>query len=451
MALPTLLPQPNVSLPHAGLPFVPGATHAPVHVPDAAACRQQPRALSCLGTYNHAAQLTRVNGSLLAAWHNGALVEDAPGSRVLSSWSYDGGHTWSPASTLFEALSPEENSTSANLSLGLNGTVVYSEGFHRFGTRQYAMAAAYNMRCSSQCRQTGAAGSVQRRCCERCLGCCSCPGIKERLPSLMRSVRFLEGGRGFALGPRVWLASRATLQSSYPLPAAERALSSFESLPTAEGIADATAMMRQRLSVRTPRPPPPAQLSERSFWARRASPHKTNNGGVGLNESVGLTLLMRDDGTPSTLREWASVCTLSGLDAEAAEALALGSARGQQPILPAGVDVNCNWSAPLPTNIPDSRSSTCAGALPNGSTYLLGSQLPRLWDRDPLTLALSPDGAAFDSLQAVRADAPPPMFPGFTKGPGYEYPMAVVTEDGRALVAVYSVNKEQIAATRIPL
>ena len=89
-----------------------------------------------------------------------------------------------------------------------------------------------------------------------------------------------------------------------------------------------------------------------------------------------------------------------------AQALALGSARGQQPILPAGVDVNCNWSTPLPTNIPDSRSSTCAGALPNGSTYLLGSQLPRLWDRDPLTLALSPDGAAFDSLQAVRADAP---------------------------------------------
>ena len=33
-------------------------------------------------------------------------------------------------------------------------------------------------------------------------------------------------------------------------------------------------------------------------------------------------------------------------------------------------------------------------------------------------------------LQALRADAPPPAFPGFTKGPGYEYPMAVVTEDG---------------------
>ena len=30
----------------------------------------------------------------------------------------------------------------------------------------------------------------------------------------------------------------------------------------------------------------------------------------------------------------------------------------------------------------------------------------------------------------MRADAPPPAFPGFTKGPGYEYPMAVVTEDG---------------------
>ena len=46
------------------------------------------------------------------------------------------------------------------------------------------------------------------------------------------------------------------------------------------------------------------------------------------------------------------------------------------------------------------------------------------------------DGVAFDTLQAVRANAPPPTFPGFTKGPGYEYPMAVVTEDASALVVV---------------
>ena len=54
-------------------------------------------------------------------------------------------------------------------------------------------------------------------------------------------------------------------------------------------------------------------------------------------------------------------------------------------------------------------------------------------------------------LAHVHANAPPPTFPGFTKGPGYEYPMAVVTEDASALVVVYSVNKEQIAATRVPL
>ena len=74
-----------------------------------------------------------------------------------------------------------------------------------------------------------------------------------------------------------------------------------------------------------------------------------------------------------------------------------------------------------------------------------------LVESPPLTLALSHDGVAFDTLQAVRANAPPPTFPGFTKGPGYEYPMAVVTEDASALVVVYSVNKEQIAATRVPL
>lgn len=70
----------------------------------------------------------------------------------------------------------------------------------------------------------------------------------------------------------------------------------------------------------------------------------------------------------------------------------------------------CLWSDPVFTSIPDSHSRTCASALPDGRIYLLGAQLTR--GRDPLTLALSKDGLAFDKVWAVRSQAPPIRFPG---------------------------------------
>ena len=65
------------------------------------------------------------------------------------------------------------------------------------------------------------------------------------------------------------------------------------------------------------------------------------------------------------------------------------AANGEAMLSPA----QCNWSAVVETNIPDSRSKTCAGALaPEGMRYLIGNQLPKLWDRAPhyrLVLRLS--------------------------------------------------------------
>lgn len=114
----------------------------------------------------------------------------------------------------------------------------------------------------------------------------------------------------------------------------------------------------------------------------------------------------------------------------------------------------CNWTEPEETNIPDSRSKTCSGTLPtssagvggperaqsaiasrraddvltkfNGTRYLLGNQLAKIWDRDPLTISLSHDGVDFSCVLAVRArcidgaHCPGPgheFFPGFGKGP----------------------------------
>jgi hypothetical protein len=440
---------PNVTQPHAGLPMVASSMHSTVFVPNATACSLPHRSgTDCLGTYNHAPQLTRVNQTLISAWHNGEELEDSPGSRVLASTSHDSGHTWSTAQVLFAGLSdPVGAKDLENLTRPLFGTVVYSSGFHRFGPRQYAFASAYNVRCSPQCRASGEPGSVQRRCCEQCLGCCNCPGMKERLPQLIRSVRLGPDSGALSLGPPLWLARQSTLNASYNLSARERSVASYEASTEPMVKEDAREFMEQQVVQRVPAAPSPAQLSERSFWVQEPRHRESNPS----SEGIWLAGALRDDGTPSTLREWSSLCQLTGLDERTVDDLTFATARGQHMLVPAGDDPQCNWSTPVPTNIPDSRSSTCAGVLPNRTRYLVGSQLPRLWDRDPITITLSDDGINFDRLLALRSGAPPPVFPAFTKGPGYQYPQAVVTEAGDALITVYSVNKEEIGATRVPL
>lgn len=166
---------------------------------------------------------------------------------------------------------------------------------------------------------------------------------------------------------------------------------------------------------------------------------------------------------------WASECELH-LPAEELQRMRRQYANGELLVSGPGAASQCNWTTPVETNIPDSRSKTCAGTLPsnrtdsggptvfNGTRYLLGNQLSKIWDRDPLTISLSHDGVDFNCVLAVRArcldgaHCPGPghqFFPGFGKGPGYQYPSAAVV--GEHLMIVYSVAKEEIALSRVPL
>jgi hypothetical protein len=110
-----------------------------------------------------------------------------------------------------------------------------------------------------------------------------------------------------------------------------------------------------------------------------------------------------------------------------------------------------NWSLAKKTNIPDSPSKTVSGVLPDGSVFIVGNFFDKLWMRDPLLLARSKDGIHFDEAHVLRAGASQPternQFD--RKGPGFQYPNAVVTED--SLWVTYSISKEQIAISRIPL
>lgn len=120
-------------------------------------------------------------------------------------------------------------------------------------------------------------------------------------------------------------------------------------------------------------------------------------------------------------------------------------------------DAGETWTVPVRTDVPDSPSRTAVGSLPDGTVFLAGNQLSEPFNqarrphytRDPLTLALSTDGVAFDRAVAVRSGSPKIRLPGKGKGRGYQYPSAVVVAD--AIWIMYSVGKEDVAVSRVPL
>ena len=104
------------------------------------------------------------------------------------------------------------------------------------------------------------------------------------------------------------------------------------------------------------------------------------------------------------------------------------------------------WSKAVETAFPDSRSKQCAGNLPDGTPFLIGNPGPGK-DRSFLMLATASDGATFDEAWILRDNPPERRFEGKAKTLGYSYPKAYVDED--FLYVAYSVNKEEIAVTRL--
>src|SRR5690606_34135233 len=119
-------------------------------------------------------------------------------------------------------------------------------------------------------------------------------------------------------------------------------------------------------------------------------------------------------------------------------------------------DSDGSWAVPYPTDIPDSPNRTEAVVLDDGRVLLIGSQIAELdsgeyLPRDPLTLAVSDDGYQFDRVFALRHGAPREYrFDGIGgRTLGFAYNSSVV-RDGW-LYTLYSIGKEDIAVTRLPL
>lgn len=110
-------------------------------------------------------------------------------------------------------------------------------------------------------------------------------------------------------------------------------------------------------------------------------------------------------------------------------------------------DNGLTWTAPAPTNIPDSDSMQCAGSF-GRSVYFVNNPVPTR-RRVPLTVAVSRDGEFFDRLYLLRSTPQPRRYEGISKTEGYSYPGSVVWGDW--LYVAYATNKEDIELSRIPL
>lgn len=211
------------------------------------------------------------------------------------------------------------------------------------------------------------------------------------------------------LGQVFWVAETAP---------AQYASFGYGSLQTIDNQSRSDALNMQESQLSTRVNDPEGRFSERVWWKL---------------PSNDLALLLRDDGG-TTLREWASICT---------------------SVTNSSTGLHCNWTIPVETGIPDSRARCWAGTLSDGAALLFGNQIPVRFDGDTLTLSLAVDGFTFSHAWSVRVSvrsgAPPVRYKGKNKGPGFQYPGALIEEEHGLIHVAYSVGKEDIQITSFPL
>jgi hypothetical protein len=345
------------------------------------------------GMYSHHPHILHDGERFFAAWSNHRVDEDGPGQRVLFSTSADG-RQWTEPAECFPPLGPAEPAG------GQASLVLTSNGLHDAGGTVYAVV--------------GINGIGPRR-----FGSRPCYG------NVARSV-----APDGALGPMFMLADE-------PPPSLE----GFEhdiAPPGDPRFAEAAAEL---IALRYR----PDNCPSWSF--RPAGPgHEDYTVATGSWKSFGHSMLAADGHRmcePTSYRRPDGVVVRLFRDLN----------RSRRVYASLFDEAQETWSVPQRTNIPDSPSRAVAGRLPNGGVYLVGNQtwaaLEGRGGRDPLVLSTSRDGVTFDRAWIIRAGAPKMRHRGRHKGPGFQYPHATVVGDD--LWVIYSINKEDVAVTRIPL
>lgn len=110
-------------------------------------------------------------------------------------------------------------------------------------------------------------------------------------------------------------------------------------------------------------------------------------------------------------------------------------------------DSGVTWADPIVTNFPESGARHHGLKLSNDLYAFLVN--PSVNVRIPFSIALSKDGLLYDRIANVRAEITKARHVGRAKSAGYHY-MRGYEHDGK-LYTIYSVNKEDVEVTIIPL
>jgi hypothetical protein len=110
-------------------------------------------------------------------------------------------------------------------------------------------------------------------------------------------------------------------------------------------------------------------------------------------------------------------------------------------------DSGLTWSEPVVTDFPESGARHHGIRLSNGMYALMVN--PNTKGRNPFSIALSKDGLVYDRIANVRSEPTKARHEGHAKSAGYHYMRGF--EHGGKLYTIYSVNKEDIEVTSIPL
>jgi hypothetical protein len=112
-----------------------------------------------------------------------------------------------------------------------------------------------------------------------------------------------------------------------------------------------------------------------------------------------------------------------------------------------------NWTKAIVTTMPDSRAKQCAGNLADGTAFMVNNPVSTqvVKTRSPLVLTRSANGSFFDKAFVLRSGTslPPQRYSGTSKTLGFSYPKATIWNG--YLYVGYSVNKEDMECTRVPL
>lgn len=124
--------------------------------------------------------------------------------------------------------------------------------------------------------------------------------------------------------------------------------------------------------------------------------------------------------------------------------------RGTSPLFLArsySTDSGKSWSDPVVTNFPEKGARHHGLRLRNGLYALLVN--PNPVNRIPFSIALSKDGLVYDRIANVRSEPTEPRWAGRAKSKGYHYMRGF--EHAGALYTIYSINKEDIEVTIVPV